>query len=212
MAFLPKSTEVSLKDIAQKNKLGVFGCDAHDLFHSWATNSAGWDTGTSTLVNTDVFINVFDQVRKRGKYLKHDWTVKADADCVFVPQRLRQHIQKLRPPAHTGVYVKNNGMDPGLGNNGFLGAIEIFSKRAMQVYFDNAAGCKKYFGLSCGEDGFFKGCMDALGIGFMKDDDIFFPDHGAGACRQTQRVAFHPLKTAEKWQHCSDIITGKTRW
>jgi len=155
---------------------------------------------------------VFDQIRADGKYLAYDWFVKVDADCVFAPDRLRSHIKQLRPPAYQAIYLKNNGMDPGLGNNGFLGAIEIFSKRAIQVYYDNADGCRKYFGLGCGEDGFFKGCMDALGVGYMKDVEIFFPDHGAGACRQGQRVAFHPLKDPKKWQHCWDIVLGKTKW
>merc|ERR1719277_2162730 len=114
-------------------------------------------------------------MHKLGHYMNYDWTVKADADCVFFPDRLRQHLQGLRPPCNTAMYIKNNGMDPGLGNNGFLGAIEVFSKRAMQLYFDNAAGCKKFFGLASGEDGFFKGCMDAMGVGFMADTQLFTP-------------------------------------
>lgn len=212
MAILPNSSEVTLMEVAKKNKASIFACEGHAIHYSWKSNSAGWDTGTSTLVNTDVFVKVWDQIREDGRYLSYDWSVKVDADCVFAPDRLRSHIQQLRPPAYQAIYLKNNGMDPGLGNNGFLGAIEIFSKRAVQVYFDNANGCSKYFGMGCGEDGFFKGCMDALGIGFMKDVEIFFPDHGAGACRQGQRVAFHPLKDPSKWQHCWDIISGKKKW
>jgi len=209
MAILPNTTEENLMYIARNNNASIFGCDAHAVFHSWRSGQAGWDTGTSTLVNTDVFINVWEQVRKARTFVKYDWTVKVDADCVMAPARMRSHLAALKPPAYTAIYIKNNGMDPGMGNDGFLGAVEIFSKRAVQVYFDNAAGCKEYFGLNCGEDGFFKGCMDALGIGFMKDEDIFFPDRHSGACSQGQRVAFHPLKKPEQWQHCWDIVTGK---
>jgi len=54
------------------------------------------------------------------------------------------------------------------------------------------------------------GCMDGLGVGFVMDVDIFFPDNGAGACMNQARVAFHPLKTVDKWQHCVDIVTGNT--
>jgi hypothetical protein len=190
----------------------MYACDDLDTFASWNAVCAGWDTGEATLVNTDVFINVFDQVKQKGTYLQHDWSIKADADCVFVHDRIRSHLQQFSPPANTALYVKNNGMDPDLGNHGFLGAIEIFSKKALMKYFDNAEGCKTYFGLGCGEDGFFKGCMDALGVCFVPDYEMFFPDNGAGGCLQQQKAAFHPLKTVDKWNDCVDLIEGKASW
>jgi hypothetical protein len=212
MAILPNSTEEALNGIAQKEKASIYGCEGHDIFHSWWSNKDGWDTGEATLANTDVFIDVFEHVRRKGAYLQHDWTVKVDADCVFVPDRLRYHLKALKPPAYTPIYIKNNGMDPGLGNNGFLGAIEIFSTKAMRYYFDNAEGCKNYFGFNCGEDGFFKGCMDAIGVGFMQDDQIFFPDRHSGSCSQENHVAFHPLKKPEQWQKCWDLIMHRAGW
>mmetsp|Transcript_83730 Transcript_83730/g.215587 ORF Transcript_83730/g.215587 Transcript_83730/m.215587 type:complete len:608 (-) Transcript_83730:306-2129(-) len=211
MAVLPNSTETELEQAARDNNASVFGCDAHSIFNSWQTSAAGWDTGETTLINTAVFLKVFQWVKEAGLYLKYDWTIKVDADCVFLPERLRSHMWALKPPADTAIYLKNNGVE-GLGNSGFLGAIEVFSRRAMQIYLDNSEGCAKFLGTNSGEDGFFKGCMDSLGVGYMKDVDIFFPDHGAGACRQGQRVAFHPLKTVDKWQHCVDIISGKKQW
>jgi hypothetical protein len=212
VAILPDSYEVELMQIAEKREKGMYACDAHDMFHTWQSDSAGWDTGEATLVNTDVFINVFNQVKEKGTWLKHDWSIKADADCVFVPDRVRYQISSFNPPAKTAIYLKNNGQDPDLGNHGFLGAIEIFSKKAMQMYFDNADGCKKYFGLGCGEDGFFKGCMDALEVCFLPAYEIFFPDNGAGACMQENRAAFHPLKTPKKWNECLDLLEGKASW
>merc|ERR1712012_202751 len=68
-----------------------------------------------------------------GRYKDHDWTVKVDPDCVFFADRLRNHINDLRPPPYMPLYLKNNDMDPGLGNRGFLGAVEIFSTIAMQT-------------------------------------------------------------------------------
>jgi len=212
VAIIPDSSEAELMQIAEKRKAGMYACDAHDLFNSWQSGSAGWDTGEATLVNTDVFINVFNQVKEKGTFLKHDWTIKSDADCVFVPDRVRWQISSFNPPASTSIYLKNNGQDPDLGNHGFLGAIEIFSKKAMQIYFDNADSCEKFFGLGCGEDGFFKGCMDALSVCFLPAYEIFFPDNGAGACMQENRAAFHPLKTKEKWNECLDLIDGKAAW
>merc|ERR1712012_168673 len=119
------------------------GCNESMTLHSWKSAGAGWDTGEVTLVNTDVFLNAFEQIRKDGRYAKWDWTVKADPDCVF---------------------------------------------------FANAAECKQYLGTDSGEDGFFKSCMDALGVGYMTDTNIFTPDYDPSACRNGERVAFHPIK------------------
>lgn len=211
MVYLPNSTEESLMWLAKKNGVSIFGCNESMTLHSWQSAGAGWDTGEVTLMNTDVFLNAFEQVRKDGRYAKWDWTVKADPDCVFFADRLMGHLWGLRAPPYTPVYVKNNGVDPGLGNNGFLGAIEIFSNTAMRMFFANAAECKQYMGTDSGEDGFFKSCMDALGVGYMTDTNIFTPDYDPSACRNGERVAFHPIKTYKEYQCCVDIVMGKSR-
>merc|ERR1739844_823594 len=107
-------------------------------YKAWQTNMAGWDTGSSgaSVVNTAVFLKVMDYVKEDGLYLKYDWTIKVDADCVFLPDRLRSHLWALRPPANVPMYVKNNNLE-GLGNSGFLGAIEVFSREAMKRFMDN---------------------------------------------------------------------------
>jgi hypothetical protein len=211
MAIMPHSTEGALKEVAKKNNASIYACEEHDVFLSRSSANNQWDTAEATLANTNVFIDVWQTMEKTGKYLNHDWTVKVDADCVFLPDRLRSHILMLKPPAYTPVYMKNNGVDPGLGNNGFLGAIEVFSKRAVQLYFDNQAGCVKSFAGPSGEDGYFKGCMDALGVCFTSDVNMFHPDYDPGACSKGQHVAFHPLKDPKDWQCCLDIAHGKQR-
>jgi len=209
MAILPKSPEVALMELAKRSKTSIFACDASDVFHSWQSAKSGWDTGEATLTNTDVFINVWDQVHEAGSFMDYDWTVKVDADAVLIPDRLRGHITGLRVPPNRAIYLKNNAMDPGLGNNGFLGAVEVFSKNAVETYLDNKEGCRQTLGIQAGEDGFFKGCMDALGVGFMVDANLFNPDLSPGACINGNRAAFHPLKDPVNWQCCIDLINGK---
>lgn len=209
LAFLPGSEEEGLVNFARENKASVFACDDSDVFHTWDSGSTSWDSGESTVTNTDVFINVWEQVGKSGKYLAHDWTAKVDPDAVLLPDRLKAHLAGLSAPAYRPIYIKNNVMDKGMGNNGFLGAVEVFSKQAVMVYLDNAEGCHKSLGTAAGEDGYIKSCMDALGVGFMTDGELFFPDKSAGACNLEQRAAFHPLKTVTDWKCCFDITNGK---
>lgn len=211
MVYMANTTEESLMWLAKKNGVSIFGCEDHITANAWDSGSGGWDTGETTLINTDVFINAWNVVKNDGRYKKHDWTVKVDPDCVFFADRLRSHIDALRPPPYTPIYLKNNDMDPGLGNRGFLGAVEIFSTIAMQTYFANAKGCRRTLGGDSGEDGFFKGCMDSLGVGFMLDPDVFTPDFDPAVCREGGRVAFHPIKQYNQWQCCVDVVMGISR-
>merc|ERR1711948_205143 len=87
----------------------------------------------------------------------------------------------------------------GLGNAGFLGAIEVFSKEAM----------KKFLGVDSGEDGFFKGCMDGIGVGFIWDQNMFKPNFDPAICTNGMYAAYHPIKYPSHWQRCWDIATGK---
>jgi hypothetical protein len=213
MADLPGSEEVQLMQTAKDHGASIYACDEFAEFESWQSGVQEWDTGAggASLANTDVFLNVWEQVKNHRGFLKADWTVKVDPDALVVPDRLRAHIAALNPPAYRPIYIKNNGMDPGLGNNGFLGAIEVFSRQAVQIYLDNMDGCKYAFGLATGEDGFLKGCMDALGAGYMTDAGMFKPDFSPGACENAGQAAFHPLKEHSQWLCCYDIVQGKKR-
>jgi len=206
MAVVPGSAEMELLFKSKELGGGIWGCDAHSVYQAWQTGSAGWDTGEGTVVNTAVFLKVMKYVQEDGLYLNYDWTVKADADCVFLPERLRDHLTGLSPPKDTPIYVKNNNLE-GLGNSGFLGAIEVFSREAMKRYMDNADECGQYLGTDSGEDGFFKGCMDALGVGFMWDMGMFKPNYDTATCTNGGYAAFHPIKYASHWERCWLIAT-----
>merc|ERR1712232_1164876 len=205
MVYLPNSTEETLVQLAEKNQASVFSCNEFMTVFAWKTANNG------QIVNTDVFLNAWGVVKKDGRYAEHDWTIKADPDCVFFAHRLRRHLLALRPPPDTPIYLKNNDIDPALGNKGFLGAIEVFSTVAMHMYFANAEGCKRTLGTNCGEDGFFKRCLDALGVGFMEDPSIFVPDYNPNICGKEERAALPPIKTGNEWQCCVDIVMGVDR-
>jgi len=206
MAVLPGSPEMALVDTMQSRKASIFGCEGYKIYHSTKSQYATWNTGEKTLVNTDTFIKIWKHVKKDGEYLKHDWTVKVDADCVWFPSRLRAHIDGMKAPAYTRIYLKN--ALPRYTNGGFLGAIEIFSKTAIETYLDNDDECVKHIGTKSGEDGFLKDCLDALGVGYLRDDTILNPSPNVAPCQMVEFVAYHPLKTPDNWTACYDLAAG----
>mmetsp|Transcript_12828 Transcript_12828/g.36946 ORF Transcript_12828/g.36946 Transcript_12828/m.36946 type:complete len:625 (-) Transcript_12828:169-2043(-) len=208
MAYLPNSYEQRLVEIARASYASAFACDEHDLFHTWQSTRTKWDSNASTLTNIDVFIDVWNHVKESGKLWKYDWTVKVDPDCVLVPQRLKWHLASLRAPSKTPVYIKNTNLSSNIANGGFLGAVEVFSREALELYFDWWPKCQETIGTKGGEDGFMKRCMDALGVGFMTDGGMFVPDNDPRRCRDTSKAAYHPVKLQENYQCCVDIVNG----
>merc|ERR1711972_1229851 len=59
-----------------------------------------------TRMNTPIFMKLWRQVIHDGMFRRTDWTVKVDADAVFLPGRLRAI---LLTPAHRGAN-DGNGM------------------------------------------------------------------------------------------------------
>jgi len=206
MAVLPGSAEMALVQLARDRKSSIFGCDGNAIYNVEKSEYHTWETGQSTLVNTKSFVKIWDQVKNDGRYSTFDWTVKVDADCVFFPDRLRTHLRNLGPPAFTPIYVRNTLPIFTLG--GFLGAIEIVSKTGVETYLDNAAGCREHIGMTSGEDGFLKDCLDSLGIGSMHDDLILRPSGNPAECQVEEFVAFHPQKAPGQWTYCWDIAVG----
>lgn len=208
MAVVPDSSEMGLLWMAYSKGGSIFGCNASSVYRAWQTGSANWDTAETTVINTAVFLHVMEQVKEDGIYQNYDWTIKVDADCVFLPDRLRSHLWSLRPPANQAIYLKNNNLE-GLGNQGFLGAIEVFSKNAIDIFMDNSQDCGKFLGTNSGEDGFFKGCMDALGVGFVWDQQMFKPNFDPAICTNGVYAAYHPIKYPSHWARCWDLSTGQ---
>mmetsp|Transcript_47699 Transcript_47699/g.137336 ORF Transcript_47699/g.137336 Transcript_47699/m.137336 type:complete len:649 (-) Transcript_47699:75-2021(-) len=208
MAYLPGSYEERLVEIAHANNASAFACDDFDMFHTWQSKRTKWDSNASTLTNIDVFIDVWLKVQDAGKWWKYDWTIKVDPDCLIVPLRLKWHLGGLRPPANRPIYVKNTNLSGSVGNDGFLGAVEVFSREALELYFDWWPMCKQTIGMYGGEDGFMKRCMDAMGVGYMMDGGMFVPDNDPRRCKDKTRAAYHPLKIQDNYQCCVDVVNG----
>lgn len=196
MAVLPGSAEQELWSTAKTNKGSIFACDTHAVYQSGPAQLMHEGLPWQTWANTQQFIKVWAQVFAEGHYKKSDFTVKVDPDSVMIPGRLRAHLSKLRPPADKPIYIKNSAVV-----NGFIGAIEVISRAAMDSFADGYLQCKDTMPGQAGEDAWLKGCLDAVGAGFMTDADMLRSPNDP-LCSDPNRVTFHPHKHAGDWDAC----------
>jgi len=200
--------EQELLTMMKAQNLSIFGCDASRVYQGARVQRGGWQS----VVNTDIFISVWQKVQADGVYKAHSWTAKVDADAVFLPDRLRAHLVSLSPPAETPLYLHNIKF-----RFHFMGALEVLSTKAVDTFLANAAECAKHLGNNGGEDFFTMQCLDAMNVGHMTDfsllDDKY--THGKGwnlfdvnPCANPAIVAFHPYKAVNSWLGCYKVAMG----
>merc|ERR1712228_1044623 len=84
------------------------------------------------------FMVAFDTILKDtvGRVWKNDFLVKVDPDAVYFPDRMRQHVK-----AHVGQAVFfQNCLNGGVAK--LYGALEVYSKEAMQMYEPGQGSCR----------------------------------------------------------------------
>jgi len=189
---------------ASEMGIGIFGCDEHSIYQGAVAAKTAW----KSISNTDIFINVWNQVKAEGKYLSTDFTLKADPDCVFFASRIKMHLEKLQVPKDEPVYLKNCDF-----KFRFQGSLEIFSTQAMEQYYKYGDECAAKIGHLGGEDFYIMTCMDAIGVGAMEDDTILYDKYATGEhlilddvshCASGWTAAFHPFRTVDVWQDCAN--------
>lgn len=167
----------------------ILECEEHAFFDGLPTGSGH---------NIDSFTHAWDLVRKDGRWKRHDWVVKVDADAVFFPERLRWHIGSLRTPQGAAVYLRNNFF-----KFHFMGAIEVLTREAMALYFERVEECNTHVGKQGGEDYWMQSCLEGLGVNYQTDYDLLRDKYAAqDGCYSDWVVAFHFYKSANDWQSC----------
>jgi len=161
-----------------------------------------------TALNTPVFFAVWDSIIENGVYKDFAWTVKADPDAVFFPQRL-QALLANHQEAATGTYLNNC-------RRGMHGPLEVFSRMAVQTWSQGRARCIAHFQNVCsgdckwGEDMFIDQCLwKVLGVTRKFERNLLVEDHcdppsDWQSCENGVVAALHPFKTLESWRQCMD--------
>lgn len=194
----------TMRDKNLNSGMSFYKCEANSVFDGRVAKKAK----RLSPYNVDIFLKVWDQLRKDGRFRDHDWTVKLNPDAVFFPARLKQHLGQLRPPAETALYIKNTNF-----RYGFTGSLEILSKKAVEVYLQNKADCSRHLSHDGGEDFFLMSCLDASGVGHMRDDTLLndklpegeYDMMDTSPCKKAWTTSFHLNET--EWMDCFSLAS-----
>jgi len=189
--------------------------DTEGNFHFAKRKKAG------TWINSNMFIQTWKMIKDEDAWSKWDWTVKVDADAVFLPIRLRQYLGKVEV-TNNGIYLETCKYVP----FGFFGSLAVVSHDAAGKYMENLDDCKsalnymgreKLYGFQpWGEDLFQQRCMDLHGVDKIgaydlntdatcaawrpkgqKKNSKWVPD-----CSVTETPAMHPFKKPKDYFDC----------
>jgi len=238
--------ELELLNIVAARGAGLFACEQWDVFsdvsaplvNGYVTIKVEDTFGefhqlkrkdSGTWVNWGMFYQVWVKIREVGKWQTADYTVKIDADAVFVPQRLRTWLSSKPGESPHGLYYENC---PNV-QYGFFGHLEIISNTAVQVltkYLEDCHsvfapcandGCDWKYG-AWGEDVFAQRCMDHHYVDKVEAFDVATDgaceaDRPQGMkknkkwhptdCSSLTTATAHPLKKPAEFQKCLDEMS-----
>jgi hypothetical protein len=199
--------EAELVQHAFDTQASIFACNKWTVFSdNWkvlsvpAKNIGGLQVPVGawgSWVNGPVFARAWQRLMAEGLYKDFDWTVKADPDCVWFPDRLRARLWKN---SWDLVAVRQNRIASG---EMFLGPIEVFSRATVQKFSDTPHVCDWD---QCGEDGWIHGCMrNLIGEQAVLPEDFLLnacAEDDAGCCDDGAYVAFHAFKSPQTFTAC----------
>lgn len=217
--MVPWTNEVDLLLMQQKLKKGIFECDGHEIYsdremHIGGINTVKVDTDlhckmnkiTLTIENTNIFRAVWRKVLDRMVWMDYEWTVKADLDSVFVPNRLLHYVQDPWIQNHA---QEGNGLWLNNCWRGLHGPIEVLSRQAMQIYNNRWLQCEAVAEAKPQEDVYLQECMQTLGIWKSDMKHLLAEDHcdhhDFWKC-EGNFVAYHPFKEEKKWMECRNNL------
>jgi len=204
---IPATYEDGLVAAMKEKGQGIFGCDEHAVYYgAYAPEGQSiWFLGIAK-----PFPLMWGEVKEGGKYKNYDWTVKAEPDVVFLPGRLRQHLQQLSAPSDPGVYIKTSYAPPGL-----LMALQIYSKGAMEKYVKNHDDCAKNL-LTQSETEYMMICMESAGIKPIiapmvlldQTTSAKIPTNAdSNLCADIRWAAYHPFQAETTFKDCLNTTT-----
>jgi len=229
--------ELELLKMQMQRGLGIFACDAFELFSDVQLSVGDYEAvtvddlegdfckykrpDTGACANTAIFYQVWQLMRGTSavwdKVQDKGWVIKADVDAVLIPQRLTDMLSQQGEP-NMGVYYENcKGVD-----SGFYGNLEVVSTKGFKIVADNLEECKRnlcWGGELCedwkwgpwGEDKFLQECMDRHGVAKLPLYELTYD----GCCASDRPDGVEKIpgseKKPQKWKpSCSDSYAPST--
>jgi hypothetical protein len=216
---VPWTNEPDLLTMQLANRISIFACDEYAVYSNPVMNignikSKLLDTDLhvpkcgkyKTICNTPVFQKMWQQLTQDGQFLRHGWTVKADPDAVFLPERLRAVVRGLDSEllqSHKGIFLNNCKL-------GLHGPLEVISRRALEVFAASMDNVK--CGYAPQEDVYLQVCMQNLGVKQIDKFDQLLAEQECARdgwhqdpdwrkC-ESSKAAFHPFKDPDEYQQC----------
>jgi len=203
------------------NKASIFSCDESAVFSNGGVIDfgGGWKTfeipapevkmgkydgehvTTNSWLNTLIFMGAWNLVLKDGRFKNHDWVVKVDPDAVFFSQRLRHMVKAHAEKPGAKLFFLNCDAN---GFKSMYGALEVFSRPAIEAYFDGKESCEKELDWhGWGEDMYMQKCLEKLGVGQIEGYGMVGDNRcHAAPCSDQTKVAFHDFKTIPSYFGC----------
>lgn len=226
---LPRGGELTLVRTQLRKRWGIFACDGYTVYSNESVTLGYQQHNNSNITirtaaiqdnlhcvfsgepptadNTHIFVKLWNAVISNGSFLLHDWVVKADADTVFIPSRLRD-VLRINDYRHA---QEGNGMLIRNCHLGLHGPLEVLSRRALEVYSKGHWKC----GWPPKEDVFLEYCMEkVLHVQVINQYDLldeWFCGSKTWATCGAAAVSYHPFKTVAKYQRCV-TRTKRVRW
>lgn len=227
--MIPDSGELNLLYMQHQLHTGIFDCDASRVYSSRVIEVAPGVTSVAVASdlkcefheiawNTWVFVAVWKAVIDDRKWESHGWIAKADADAVFMPDRLRVVLRD-----HASAGWLNNC------RYGLHGPLEVFANAAVQRLKQDYAGGDRP--MQCiskypeavsgtaqwGEDMFMDACLSKVyGIQPEYDERLMCEDHcdcpdWYWCNNRSDRVIYHPFKEVDLYKQCLANALSYTR-
>jgi len=233
---LTEGVEQWLMQLQWERGTGIFGCHKHYLLSDGNLTVTSWTKAPLTAValpgekawfapvrntpqgvwhNTNVFVRAWNWIAEEGEYLKYDWTVKVDPDCVFMPGKLQSLLRARTFDMSQPMFLLNCAQWGAI-----QGPLEVFSKVGAQKFFKGLKNCQLWTDWQkWGEDWFVGKCMNILGVqpqaGFETLNDMWCKVdwEGSGHTYEEEvkingpscgdgKSAFHPYKTTKDMKLC----------
>jgi hypothetical protein len=154
--------------------------------------------------NAPIFLKAWQSVIEDGRYERHDWVVKVDADCIFRPMHLKLHLYQSQGQGRgTEMAFYKNFMD----GYPVVGAIEVTSRQAVHALATDGAECES-MASGAAEDDWFVRCLRSLGA-VMREDGSLLQHDGqppGNKCTDAWWVAMHPYKDLASYTECDERV------